>query len=135
MAGVTEAKDSVDLATEDDTADRQGRRKAVDSDSSKAAASTGLAWNEGESRALRRAQELAQQTTSVDSVREYLKRIGKVALITAEQAVDLATRIEAGLYAAHKLMDAAGGPRDFTQRCVVISRLSRAMADVPRIIS
>src|SRR3954465_9156715 len=36
-------------------------------------------------------------------VRVYLTDIGRVALLTAEQEVDLAKRIEAGLFAAEKL--------------------------------
>jgi len=38
-----------------------------------------------------------------DSVHTYLKSIGRTSLLTAEQEVDLAKRIEAGLYAEHKL--------------------------------
>jgi RNA polymerase primary sigma factor len=40
---------------------------------------------------------------SADPVRAYLKEIGRVPLLTAEQEVDLAKRIEAGLFAAEKL--------------------------------
>jgi RNA polymerase primary sigma factor len=62
--------------------------------------------------ALRReAEELAARTSSTsDPVRMYLKEIGRVPLLTAEQEVDLATRIEAGLFAAEKL--ASGEPLD-----------------------
>jgi RNA polymerase primary sigma factor len=42
-------------------------------------------------------------TTMGDSVHTYLKAIGRRQLLTAEQEVDLAKRIEAGLYAEHKL--------------------------------
>jgi RNA polymerase primary sigma factor len=42
-------------------------------------------------------------TAPADSVRAYLKRIGKVALLTAQQEVDLAKRIEGGLYASERL--------------------------------
>jgi RNA polymerase primary sigma factor len=45
---------------------------------------------------------------SVDSIRLYLKEIGRVPLLTAEQEVDLAKRIEAGLFAAEKLV--SGSP-------------------------
>ena len=38
-----------------------------------------------------------------DSVHTYLKAIGRRQLLTAEQEVDLAKRIEAGLYAEHRL--------------------------------
>ncbi|MFB4310356.1 RNA polymerase sigma factor [Actinomadura sp. GTD37] len=44
-----------------------------------------------------------QSTTMGDSVHTYLKAIGRRQLLTAEQEVDLAKRIEAGLYAEHKL--------------------------------
>ncbi|GAB2863663.1 hypothetical protein GCM10022221_74560 [Actinocorallia aurea] len=41
-----------------------------------------------------------------DSVHTYLKAIGRRQLLTAEQEVDLAKRIEAGLYAEYKLENA-----------------------------
>jgi len=40
---------------------------------------------------------------STDLVRAYLKEIGRVALLNAEQEVNLAKRIEAGLFAAERL--------------------------------
>jgi RNA polymerase primary sigma factor len=48
---------------------------------------------------LRQARKDAELTASADSVRAYLKQIGKVALLNAEEEVELAKRIEAGLYA------------------------------------
>ena len=46
---------------------------------------------------------------STDLVRAYLKEIGKVPLITAEMEVELAQRIEAGLFAAEKGRQADDG--------------------------
>jgi RNA polymerase primary sigma factor len=46
---------------------------------------------------------------STDLVRAYLKEIGKVPLLTAEQEVELAQRIEAGLFAAEKMRQADQG--------------------------
>jgi RNA polymerase primary sigma factor len=67
-------------------------------------ASTDFEWDdEEESEALRQARKDAELTASADSVRAYLKQIGKVALLNAEEEVDLAKRIEAGLYAAERL--------------------------------
>jgi RNA polymerase primary sigma factor len=63
-------------------------------------------WDEEESGALRQARKDAELALSVDSVRAYLKQIGKVALLNAEQEVDLAKRIEAGLYAAEQMHQA-----------------------------
>ncbi|GAB3202035.1 hypothetical protein GCM10027261_38300 [Geodermatophilus arenarius] len=61
-------------------------------------------WDdEEESEALRQARKDAELTASADSVRAYLKQIGKVALLNAEEEVDLAKRIEAGLYAAERM--------------------------------
>jgi RNA polymerase primary sigma factor len=42
---------------------------------------------------------------STDLVRAYLKEIGKTPLLTAEEEVVLSQRIEAGLFAQHKLME------------------------------
>jgi len=47
-----------------------------------------------------------QEVPTTDLVRVYLTDIGRVALLTAEQEVDLAKRIEAGLYASEKLRQA-----------------------------
>ncbi len=60
-------------------------------------------WDDEESEALRQARKDAELTTSADSVRAYLKQIGRVPLLNAEQEVELAKRIEAGLYAAELL--------------------------------
>ena len=47
--------------------------------------------------------DLDEAATSADLVRVYLNEIGKVALLTAADEVELAKRIEAGLYASHLL--------------------------------
>ena len=60
-------------------------------------------WDEDESAALRQARKDAELTASADSVRAYLKQIGKVALLNADQEVSLAKRIEAGLYAQYRM--------------------------------
>jgi RNA polymerase primary sigma factor len=63
-----------------------------------------FSWDdEEESEALKQARKDAELTASADSVRAYLKQIGKVALLNAEEEVDLAKRIEAGLYAAERI--------------------------------
>jgi RNA polymerase primary sigma factor len=62
--------------------------------------------DEEESEALKQARRDAELTASADSVRAYLKQIGKVALLNAEEEVELAKRIEAGLYAAERLRGA-----------------------------
>jgi RNA polymerase nonessential primary-like sigma factor len=45
--------------------------------------------------------DLDAQSPAADLVRVYLNGIGKTALLTAEQEVDLAKRIEAGVFAQH----------------------------------
>ncbi len=49
------------------------------------------------------AQQVVTAGATADPVKDYLKQIGKVALLNAEQEVDLAKRIEAGLFAEEKL--------------------------------
>jgi RNA polymerase sigma factor (sigma-70 family) len=49
------------------------------------------------------AADLDEVAASADLVRVYLNEIGKVALLTAADEVELAKRIEAGLYAEHLL--------------------------------
>ncbi len=52
------------------------------------------------------AQQVVTAGATADPVKDYLKQIGKVALLNAEQEVDLAKRIEAGLFAEEKLASA-----------------------------
>jgi RNA polymerase primary sigma factor len=75
--------------------------------SEKDKASGDFVWDEDESEALRQARKDAELTASADSVRAYLKQIGKVALLNAEEEVELAKRIEAGLYASQLLAEMA----------------------------
>ena len=49
------------------------------------------------------AEDLDAQSPAADLVRVYLNGIGKRALLTAEQEVNLAKRIEAGVFAQHVL--------------------------------
>jgi RNA polymerase primary sigma factor len=49
------------------------------------------------------AQQVATAGATADPVKDYLKQIGKVALLNAEQEVELAKRIEAGLFSEEKL--------------------------------
>ncbi len=75
--------------------------------SEKDKASGDFVWDEDESEALRQARKDAELTASADSVRAYLKQIGKVALLNAEEEVELAKRIEAGLYATQLMTELA----------------------------
>ncbi len=92
--------------------------KAVTADTGEAAAAgadgateaDGAIEAEAEAAALTEASDrlaevdLDDQTPAMgDSVHTYLKSIGRTSLLTAEQEVDLAKRIEAGLFAEHKL--------------------------------
>jgi len=60
--------------------------------------------------------------SSFDPVRMYLKEIGKVPLLTAQQEVDLARRIEAGLHAAERL-EAAGDGLTEVQRTSLLANV------------
>jgi RNA polymerase primary sigma factor len=92
-AEVVEVVEATDVETEEPT---EEDKKSGD-----------FVWDEEESEALRQARKDAELTASADSVRAYLKQIGKVALLNAEEEVELAKRIEAGLYAAERLRKVA----------------------------
>ena len=59
-------------------------------------------------------QQVTVAGATADPVKDYLKQIGKVALLNAEQEVELAKRIEAGLFAEEKLN--SGMPLDLQLR-------------------
>jgi RNA polymerase primary sigma factor len=54
------------------------------------------------------AAQVASAGATADPVKDYLKQIGKVPLLNAEQEVELAKRIEAGLFAEEKLAEGTG---------------------------
>jgi RNA polymerase primary sigma factor len=116
-AKATTAKATATAAAPEAGAKRTRTRKAADQ--APAAAPTGTATAadgdadfdgddaasiEADVAALADAVDLDDQTPAMgDSVHTYLKSIGRTSLLTAEQEVDLAKRIEAGLFAEHKL--------------------------------
>ena len=95
-----DAEDVVPELGKEDASDKTPAPSDDDEDDSNSAPSV---WDIEESAALRQARKDAQLTASADSVRAYLKQIGKVALLDAEQEVSLAKRIESGLYAQYRL--------------------------------
>ncbi|WP_454196884.1 RNA polymerase sigma factor [Nocardia sp. Marseille-Q1738] len=94
----------VEVADDAETEEAEGE---ADEPTAAEKASGDFVWDEEESEALRQARKDAELTASADSVRAYLKQIGKVALLNAEEEVELAKRIEAGLYAAEKVREFA----------------------------
>jgi RNA polymerase nonessential primary-like sigma factor len=70
----------------------------------------------------REPDDLDAQGPSADLVRVYLNGIGRTALLTAEQEVDLAKRIEAGVFAQHML---ESNKRLSTQRRVDLKMIVR----------
>ncbi|GAA3531360.1 RNA polymerase sigma factor [Amycolatopsis ultiminotia] len=100
------ADDDSDDEEEDSGTPAARRRGTSTSDKGKSSDNPDFVWDEEESEALRQARKDAELTASADSVRAYLKQIGKVALLNAEEEVELAKRIEAGLYAAERVRGA-----------------------------
>jgi RNA polymerase primary sigma factor len=86
---------------------------------------------EAEAAALAEVDKLAEadlddQTPAMgDSVHTYLKSIGRTSLLTAEQEVDLAKRIEAGLFAEHKLDTATGLDEDLRRDLELVAEDGR----------
>jgi RNA polymerase primary sigma factor len=62
------------------------------------------------------AAQVAVAGATADPVKDYLKQIGKVPLLNAEQEVELAKRIEAGLFAEEKLAEPGSGKLNPDQR-------------------
>ena len=83
----TEVDPSVDAAADDEEDESPSDPKDEDGEDKPLAAGAGEAG------------------ISTDLVRAYLKEIGKVPLLTAMEEVELSQRVEAGLFARHKLDD------------------------------
>ena len=70
-----------------------------------------------------RLDDLAMRAPTNDPVRMYLKEIGRVPLLTAEEEVDLAKRVEAGIVATEILTEHGGDlPADW---CAELGRIER----------
>jgi RNA polymerase primary sigma factor len=59
---------------------------------------------------------------TADPVKDYLKQIGKVALLNAAEEVELAMRIEAGLFAEDKLANSAAMPKELERELRWVAR-------------
>jgi RNA polymerase primary sigma factor len=78
--------------------------------------------DEAEARLQREEAEAAKATPTSDPVRMYLKEIGKVPLLTAAGEVDLAKRIEAGLFACERLATSHQLAESMTRELIAIER-------------
>ena len=65
---------------------------------------------------------VAAASATADPVKDYLKQIGKVPLLNASQEVELAKRIEAGLFADQKLAEGSGMLR--ADQCIDLERVA-----------
>ncbi|WP_406185271.1 RNA polymerase sigma factor [Streptomyces sp. NBC_01006] len=98
----TAAKKDADEAGDEETSEEgPGAAKAEAEEEEDGGESKGFVISDDEDDAP--AQQVAVAGATADPVKDYLKQIGKVPLLNAEQEVELAKRIEAGLFAEDKL--------------------------------
>ncbi|WP_199916504.1 RNA polymerase sigma factor [Miniimonas sp. S16] len=108
--------DVEDTATDSDDEESTGETTAkpeAKEESEEEEASAGFTYSDADDDDAP-AQQVVTAGATADPVKDYLKQIGKVALLNAEQEVELAKRIEAGLFAEEKL--AEGTITDFHLR-------------------
>ncbi|MFE5536357.1 RNA polymerase sigma factor [Streptomyces sp. NPDC056492] len=94
-------KDSDEAGEEESSEEGPGAVKAEGEEEEDGGESKGFVISDDEDDAP--AQQVAVAGATADPVKDYLKQIGKVPLLNAEQEVELAKRIEAGLFAEDKL--------------------------------
>ncbi|MFD5141679.1 RNA polymerase sigma factor [Streptomyces sp. NPDC058401] len=97
----TAAKKDADDAGDEESGEDGPAAKAESEDEEEGAESKGFVISDDEDDAP--AQQVAVAGATADPVKDYLKQIGKVPLLNAEQEVELAKRIEAGLFGEDKL--------------------------------
>jgi RNA polymerase primary sigma factor len=73
--------------------------------------------------------QVRQAGASADPVKDYLRQIGRVPLLTAAQEVELAKRIEAGLFAADKLEYAGGLTAELRRELSILAEDGRRARD------
>ncbi|MEV0413653.1 RNA polymerase sigma factor [Streptomyces sp. NPDC050448] len=94
-------KDADEAGEEEPLEEGPGAAKAEAEEEEDSGESKGFVISDDEDDAP--AQQVAVAGATADPVKDYLKQIGKVPLLNAEQEVELAKRIEAGLFAEDKL--------------------------------
>ncbi|WP_028046501.1 RNA polymerase sigma factor [Cellulomonas sp. URHE0023] len=99
VAEVTEVVEAVAGADEDDESEDGDKKPAAKEEESE---DSGFVYSDADDDDAP-AQQVVTAGATADPVKDYLKQIGKVALLNAEQEVDLAKRIEAGLFADERL--------------------------------
>ena len=117
--------DQAEAPEAEDSAEEAEAPKASPGDR-KVEESGGFVYNAAEDDAP--AQQVVTAGATADPVKDYLKQIGKVALLNAAQEVELAERIEAGLYAEQKLKGDEGF-RDKNGRLTKAGRELTMIAD------
>ena len=100
---VSEAQEAVDLAADDSEDDSENSKDETPTASLQIPADLMVLSDDDDDIPV---QNLTISGATADPVKDYLKQIGKVALLNAELEVELAKRIEAGLFAEEKLATA-----------------------------
>jgi RNA polymerase primary sigma factor len=124
--GVRTGKDDMQTAqtaepTPDEIAE-VGGLDGLDAAEAEAAALSEAAVGDAASPAGSAEVDLDDQTSTMgDSVHTYLKSIGRTSLLTAEQEVNLAKRIEAGLFAEHKLDSEPDLPGEYRRELELVA--------------
>ncbi|KIZ14665.1 RNA polymerase sigma factor [Streptomyces natalensis ATCC 27448] len=98
----TAAKKDVDELLDDEAPEETPAPGKTDAEPAEGAENAGFVLSD-EDEDDAPAQQVAAAGATADPVKDYLKQIGKVPLLNAEQEVELAKRIEAGLFAEDKL--------------------------------
>ena len=99
-AAAPDAEDAGESSDDDDD-DEEGTTKSAASGEEESETAGFVIRDDDEEDAP--AQQVVTAGATADPVKDYLKQIGKVALLNAEQEVELAKRIEAGLFAEERL--------------------------------
>ena len=97
---VLEAKEAVDLAEDDATETSEDTKEELPTGTIELPKDLMVLTDDEDDIPV---QNLTISGATADPVKDYLKQIGKVALLNAELEVELAKRIEAGLFAEEKL--------------------------------
>ncbi|GAA2730400.1 RNA polymerase sigma factor [Actinocorallia aurantiaca] len=103
-----EVEDVAPVVVAEETEDEDGPQTGVPKPRAAAGAEEGFVLTDTDDDEDAPVQQIVAAGATADPVKDYLKQIGKVPLLNAEQEVELAKRIEAGLFAEERLANEAG---------------------------